>query len=78
MKSADLSALFGPLVVDERGGGAIATSIPASELDFYASCLLPLGTEVRVESPPQLIAAIRQRARVIARMYDDEEPLCPP
>jgi predicted DNA-binding transcriptional regulator YafY len=59
-----------PLVPDERGGGVIAAAIPAAEIDYYATRLLPMGASVRVESPPELIAALRERARAVLDMYD--------
>jgi predicted DNA-binding transcriptional regulator YafY len=43
--------------------------IPRSEIDFYASRLLSVGTEVKVESPPELIEAMRNKAKEIARLY---------
>ncbi len=68
MKQFDLSALFGPGTVDVRDG-AIDTVIPEAEVDFFAARLLPLGTEIVVESPPELIDALRRKAEAIAALY---------
>ena len=69
MKSLDLQSLFGPIGPDGRGGGVIETTLPASEIDWFAARLLPVGAEVVVESPPELIEAIRRNARELASMY---------
>jgi predicted DNA-binding transcriptional regulator YafY len=66
----DFGFLDAPLVPDERGGGVIAAALPASEIAYYATRLLPMGTSVRVEAPPELIAALRERARAVVAMYD--------
>ncbi len=65
----DLVVLLGPVTVDERGEGLVEAEIPAAELDFYARHLLPLGTELVVESPPELIELMRIRTREIAALY---------
>ena len=65
----DLRALFGAIRLDGHGGGAIEGTIPHSEVEWYASRLLAVGTDVVVESPPELIAAIRAQADTIARLY---------
>jgi predicted DNA-binding transcriptional regulator YafY len=72
MKNFNLHLLFGEMEADERGGGVIDAAIPESELDWYAAQLLPLGTNLRITSPPQLIAALRQKAREIAALYYDK------
>ena len=50
-------------------GGVIETLIPASEVAYYAARLLPLGADLVVEAPPQLIAARRRLAREILARY---------
>jgi predicted DNA-binding transcriptional regulator YafY len=65
----DLTILFGPVTVDEQGEGLIETELPTAELDFYARHLLPLGTELVVESPPELIGLMRVRTQEIAALY---------
>jgi predicted DNA-binding transcriptional regulator YafY len=72
MKNFNLHLLFGEMEADERGGGVIVASIPESEIEWYAAQLLPLGTDLRVLSPPQLIAALRRKAREIAALYQPE------
>lgn len=65
LKSYDLAALFGPIAADAEGGGTLDTHIPASELDFFAARLLAVGTDLRITSPPELIAAIRRKAQAL-------------
>lgn len=63
-KTLDITTLFGPVE-----GNLIESWIPASEVDYYARHLLPLGTEVQVHEPDVLIAAMRAHAEGIARQY---------
>jgi len=42
---------------------------PRSEIDFYAARLLSTGTEVKVESPPELVELTRRKAKEIAELY---------
>ncbi len=69
MKSFDVQTLFGPIAPDGRGGGVIEGTIPRSEIDWYAARLLPAGADLIVESPPELIEALRRKAREIAACY---------
>jgi predicted DNA-binding transcriptional regulator YafY len=69
VKSFELATLFGRIEADPGGRGIIEVRVPSSGIDFYAARLLGLGTDVRVESPPELIAAMRQKAWAIARLY---------
>lgn len=68
-KSFELASLFGQVSSDGPGGGLVEAEIPRQELDYYASRLLSAGTDVVVESPPELVEAIREKAREIARLY---------
>lgn len=68
-KNFELTSLFGTIETDEDGRGIINTDIPLSALDFYASRLLGAGTDAIVESPPELIEAMREKARVVERLY---------
>jgi predicted DNA-binding transcriptional regulator YafY len=68
-KSFDLSTLFGEISLDESGEGVIEGDIPPSEVNWYAARLLPLGTDLIVESPPELVEAIRSKAGEIAGLY---------
>ena len=73
-KSFELVSLFGRIEatgeVEGQRGGIVEAEIPRSEIAFYASRLLSVGTDVRVESPPELIRAMRERALEVARLYD--------
>jgi predicted DNA-binding transcriptional regulator YafY len=73
-KSFELASLFGRIeaegeAADGRRSGIAEAEIPRSEIDFYASRLLSVGTEVKVESPPELVEAMRNKAREIAQLY---------
>lgn len=65
-KSFELASLFGRV---PTGGGAIEEEIPRRELDYYASRLLSVGTDVVVESPPELVEALRKKAGEVATLY---------
>ncbi len=69
-KSFELVSLLGRIEVDRSGHTVVDAEIPRSEIDFYASQLLSIGTDVRVESPAELVRAIRQKALEVARLYD--------
>ncbi len=71
MKSYDLQTLFGPIAPDGRGGGLVEGTIPRSEIDWYAARLLPVGPDLIVESPAELIAALRRKVREVAALYQD-------
>jgi predicted DNA-binding transcriptional regulator YafY len=72
-KTFELISLFGPIEAegeaDGRRSGVAEAEIPRSEIDFYASRLLSVGTDVKVESPPELVEAMRNKAREIAQLY---------
>ncbi len=66
-KSFELASLFGKITPE--AGGAIEVDIPRSEIDYYASRLLSVGTDVFVDSPPELVEAIENKACEIVRLY---------
>jgi predicted DNA-binding transcriptional regulator YafY len=73
-KSFEVVSLFGRIETDGEGadgrrGGMVEAEIPRSEIDFYASRLLSVGTNVKVESPPELVEAMSNKAREIAQLY---------
>jgi predicted DNA-binding transcriptional regulator YafY len=43
--------------------------IPRSEIDYYATRLLSLGTDIFVDSPQELVEAIENKAREIVQLY---------
>jgi predicted DNA-binding transcriptional regulator YafY len=73
-KSFDLVSLFGRIEADGQTdwhrGGIVEADIPRSEVGFYASRLLSAGTEVRVDSPPELAEALRNKALEVMRLYE--------
>jgi predicted DNA-binding transcriptional regulator YafY len=73
-KSSELAALFGRVETGPDGLAVIESRVPSSGVDFYAARLLGLGTDVRVESPPELVAAVRERARAVAELYAAPAP----
>jgi predicted DNA-binding transcriptional regulator YafY len=68
-KSFELTSLFGSIEAQEGGGGTLEAEIPRSEIDYYASRLLSIGTEIFVDSPPELVEAIQNKAREVIRLY---------
>jgi hypothetical protein len=64
-KSFELTSLFGSIAAQE-GSGTVEAEIPRSEIGYYASRLLSVGTDV---SPPELVEAIQNRAREVSRLY---------
>ena len=66
-KSFELTSLFGRVTPEE--GGVIEVEIPRSEIDYYASRLLRLGTDIFVESPQELVEIIENKAREIVQLY---------
>ena len=69
-KSFELTSPFGTVPTEEGGSGdIIEAEIPRSEIDYYASRLLSVGTDVFVESPPELVEAIENKACEIVRLY---------
>lgn len=73
MKSIDLHTLFGPAMIKTDDGGLLETTIPASEIDFYAARFLALGTQIVVETPPELVSAIRRQAEKVVQLYGVED-----
>lgn len=71
MKSFDLQVLFGRIEPDGEGGGVIEATIPETEIEWYAAQLLPVGKELVIISPPQLIAALRRRACDVLALYEE-------
>ena len=71
MKNFDLQVLFGKIEPDGRGGGVIEATIPEAEIEWYAAQLLPVGREIVITSPPQLIAALRRKARDVLALYEE-------
>lgn len=69
-KSFELVSLLGRIEVEGDGGAVVEAEIPRSEIDFYASRLLSVGSDVLVESPAELVWAIREKALEVARLYD--------
>jgi predicted DNA-binding transcriptional regulator YafY len=72
MKSFELESLFGKIGRDSDGRGVINVKVPRSEIDFYAARLLSAGTEVKVESPPELVELVRRKAEQIAELYSQD------
>jgi predicted DNA-binding transcriptional regulator YafY len=69
-----LRALCGPITPDGHGGGIVEGTIPRSEIDWFAGQFLAAGIDVVVESPPELIAAMRAQVAAIAALYCRQGP----
>ncbi len=69
-KSFQLASLFGEVLTDPGGGGVVVEAdIPRSDIDFYAAILLSVGTEVKVQSPAELVEAIKRKAKEVVDLY---------
>ncbi len=68
-KSFELTSLFGKITSVEGGGGTLEAEIPLSQIGYYASRLLSVGTDVVVDSPQELVEVIQNKAREIIRLY---------
>jgi predicted DNA-binding transcriptional regulator YafY len=71
-KSFELTSLFGRIETGKGRHGVIDTEIPHASIDFYTARLLSVGTDVKVESPPELIRAMRERAQAITKLYPQD------
>lgn len=71
MKNFDLQVLFGKIAPDGHGGGVIEALIPEAEIEWYAAQFLPVGKEIVITSPPQLIAELRRKARDVLALYEE-------
>jgi predicted DNA-binding transcriptional regulator YafY len=69
--SYDFQNLFGSLEIGEDGTGHLEEQIPLSEVEFFAARLVAMGPELLVDSPPELISAMRSMARRVANLYDE-------
>jgi predicted DNA-binding transcriptional regulator YafY len=68
-KSFQIESHFGRVRTTPDGGGIVEVEVPRAKLDFYADSLLSVGTDVIVESPPELVEAMRRKAREIVELY---------
>jgi predicted DNA-binding transcriptional regulator YafY len=66
-KRFELSVIFGEDSVD--ADGYLHADVPRSELPWFASQLLTLGTDVVVDAPPELMDLITREASAILAMY---------
>jgi predicted DNA-binding transcriptional regulator YafY len=72
VKSFELESLFGQIRMGSDGRGVIDVKVPSSEIDYYAARLLSAGTEVKVESPPELVELVHRKAEQIAKLYSQD------
>ncbi len=76
-QSFQIASLFGEGAPGDNGE-SLEASIPASEIEWYATQLLALGAELVIESPPQLIAVMRRRAAEVVALYSHPSDSMPP
>lgn len=76
-RSFQIASLFGEAALGDNAE-LLEASIPASEIEWYATQLLSLGAELVGESPPQLIAVMRRRAAEVVALYPCSSGSIPP
>ncbi len=69
MQDLSWSTFLPDMTRDEDGNGIIQKQIPAKDLAFYARRFLPLGREVTIVSPRELVEHIRQHAYELLEHY---------
>lgn len=69
MKNMDWAPFNQEVMIDGDGNGVIRKMISLQTLPFYARLLLPLGRNVIIQSPPELIKMIRQHAQEVLEYY---------
>lgn len=69
MKQVSWSRFRHEITIDDDGNGTIQKKIPTKDLAFYAQLFLPLGSDVTIESPRELVETIRERAHEILEHY---------
>jgi len=69
MKAIDWSLFGQNIAINEQGVGILSQELPEHELDFYAHRFLSLGLEAKIESPPELIKVIQEKAQEIVKWY---------
>lgn len=72
LKQFDLQPLVDRAVrCDKRGQGYVWEAvIDTNDIDYWAGRFLAAGSDVRVESPPALVVAIRRRLSALCRRYE--------
>lgn len=68
LKRFELAA-FADEIAPDGDGGLLETLIPAAEIDYYARQFLAVGADIVIESPPGLVAALRDLARDVLAHY---------
>lgn len=68
MKNFNLRALFQE-IREIDSGGVIEGTVPHAEVGWFATQLLAVGTDAVVETPVELIDAIREQAQAIVEQY---------
>ncbi len=68
-KNIDVKSVFLGRPISTFRGRRVEVSFPAGELDYLAGRILPLGVDVVIESPPELVQMIATRSAAIAREY---------
>jgi predicted DNA-binding transcriptional regulator YafY len=71
MKSVELSDLFGVVDAGPDGTGVINLSVPATELEYFATRLMSFGTDVVIDSPSELVELMWHKAQEIREMYSE-------
>jgi predicted DNA-binding transcriptional regulator YafY len=69
-KNIDVKALFLGMPITTSRGRRVEVQFPSAELDYLAGRILPMGLDVVIESPPELVEMIATRSAALAREYN--------
>lgn len=73
-RNLEIETLFGEITPGEDGESVVESEMPLSELEWFAARFMMLGTDIRVESPPELIEIMRRMAEGIVGLYSQYHP----
>lgn len=68
-RSFEFVSMFGELPLDDGGEVVVEGSLPRGEIRYYATQLLPLGDDIKVLSPSELVEELCAMASAVIELY---------
>lgn len=68
-RSFEFVSMFGERALDPDDHVTVEGTVPRREVGYYATQLLPLGADVLVLSPPELVEELRSMAGAVVELY---------